>query len=86
MQCYMLEHEVCEDEAREHIKKLTAKARKELNQECLKNSSLPKKLLSCIVNFARMGEVIYQYGDGYGTSTRETKDHITKLFIENIPI
>lgn len=86
IQCYMHEHEVSEAVAREQIREMIILAWKKFNGEWIVNSSAPESFKSVAINIHRMAQCIYQYGDGYGKPGQETKEKVTSLLIEPIPI
>ncbi|XP_061948791.1 probable terpene synthase 9 isoform X2 [Populus nigra] len=85
IQCYMIEKGASEKESKEHIKGLINQAWKELNKENSK-WSLPKPLVNLSLNMARTAQCIFQFGDGIGTSTGVTRDRLTSLIVEPIPV
>ncbi|KAJ6917329.1 terpene synthase 9 [Populus alba x Populus x berolinensis] len=85
IQCYMIEKGASEKESKEHIKGLISQAWKELNKENSK-CSLPKPLVNMSLNMARTAQCIFQFGDGIGTSTGITRDRLTSLIVEPIPV
>eukprot|EP00258_Populus_trichocarpa_P045049 XP_024461068.1 probable terpene synthase 9 isoform X2 [Populus trichocarpa] len=85
IQCYMIEKGASEKESKEHIKGLINQAWKELNKENSK-CSLPKPLVNMSLNMARTAQCIFQFGDGIGTSTGVTRDRLTSLIVEPIPV
>ncbi|XXG79142.1 hypothetical protein AAC387_Pa09g0278 [Persea americana] len=74
------------EEACEKFKSMAANAWKDINKECLNPTMVPMPLLMRAVNFARVIEVMYQHGDGYTNSTHETKDRISLVLVEPIPM
>lgn len=85
IQCCMIEKGASEKESKEHIKGLINQAWKELNKENSK-CSLPKPLVNMSLNMARTAQCIFQFGDGIGTSTGVTRDRLTSLIVEPIPV
>ncbi|XXG83129.1 hypothetical protein AAC387_Pa10g0958 [Persea americana] len=84
IQIYMKEHGSTYEEACEKFKRMAADAWKDINKECLKPTEVPMPLL--MVNFARVIEVLYQNRDGYTNSTFETKDRISLVLVDPIPV
>ena len=74
------------EEACEKFKSMAANAWKDINKECLNPTMVPMPLLMRAVNFARVIEVLYQHRDGYTNSTHETKDRISLVLVEPIPM
>ena len=65
MECYIKQHGVSEEEAYVEINKMVSDSWKDINEELLEPTSMPVPLLSCILNFARVIDVVYKDGDGY---------------------
>ncbi|KAK2657891.1 hypothetical protein Ddye_010943 [Dipteronia dyeriana] len=85
VECYMKQYEVSTEEANEKLMKVVENAWKDMNEECMKPTPIPLQLLIPIVNVARLTEVTYLEKDGY-TNPQYIKDHITQLYIKQIPI
>nr|ARE72258.1 terpene synthase [Cannabis sativa] len=83
IQCYMQEKNVSEEEAREHIKFLINEAWKEMNNDV---GLYPISLTEDATNFAKMGFFIYQHGDGHSSQDNQSKQKISSLIIEPIPL
>ena len=74
-----------EVEARKHIKYIISETWKKLNkEEVLTNSPFTETYIGVVVNTIRMGQCIYQHGDGHGIQDRETKDHVLSLLVQHI--
>ncbi|KAL0921629.1 hypothetical protein M5K25_008721 [Dendrobium thyrsiflorum] len=86
IQCYMNETNVSESAARDHIKHLIIKYWKLLNAEYFSNFRLQDSCKRYTLNFPRMSQCMYQYGDGHGKPNREIKDRIILLLIKPIPL
>lgn len=85
IQCYMNERSVTEEQARDHIKGLVLESWRKLNETIAQNSH-PTPMISMSLNMARTAQCIYQHGDGIGTSFGVTKDRLTSLIVDPIPI
>ncbi|KAF7140217.1 hypothetical protein RHSIM_Rhsim06G0155900 [Rhododendron simsii] len=85
IQCYMNERSVTKEQARDHIKGLVRESWRELNETIAQNSH-PAPMISMSLNMARTAHCIYQHGDGIGTSFGVTKDRLTSLIVDPIPI
>ncbi|XP_058220233.1 probable terpene synthase 9 isoform X1 [Rhododendron vialii] len=85
IQCYMNERSVTEEQARDHIKGLVLESWRKLNETIAQNSH-PTPMISMSLNMARTAHCIYQHGDGIGTSFGVTKDRLTSLIVDPIPI
>ncbi|KAJ8621955.1 hypothetical protein MRB53_030484 [Persea americana] len=86
IQIYMKKHGCTYEEACEKFNRLAADAWKDINKECLKPTEVPMPLLMRAVNFARVIEVLYQHRDGYTNSTFETKDRISLVLVDPVPV
>ncbi|KAE9457781.1 hypothetical protein C3L33_10323, partial [Rhododendron williamsianum] len=85
IQCYMNERSVTEEQAQDHIKGLVRESWRKLNETIAQNSP-PTPMISMSLNMARTAHCIYQHGDGIGTSFGVTKDRVTSLIVDPIPI
>uniref|UniRef100_A0A7N2MKM7 Uncharacterized protein n=1 Tax=Quercus lobata TaxID=97700 RepID=A0A7N2MKM7_QUELO len=86
IQCYMNETGASEEDAREYIRYLISKTWKKMNEERDATSPLAETFIEIVFNLGRMAQCIYQYGDGHGAGNHETKDHLSSLFVQPIPI
>ncbi|XP_022971750.1 terpene synthase 10-like [Cucurbita maxima] len=86
IQCYMNDTGASEINAREHIKSLIDETWKKLNTVEVENSIFPHVFIEIAKNLARMGQCMYQYGDGYGTGCQEINDGVMSLLIQPISI
>ncbi|KAJ9164479.1 hypothetical protein P3X46_024053 [Hevea brasiliensis] len=85
VECYMKEHDVTEKAAVEEILKICRNAWKDINEECMRPTALPRPILQFFVNLARVSEVVYRFDDSY-TNPSSLKDKITALFMEPLPL
>lgn len=81
----MKEYGTSGEETAEEFKKMIADGWKDINEECMRPTIVPMRLLNVIVNIARLVEVFYKKMDGV-TNPEYLKDHVTKLFIDPIPV
>jgi (-)-alpha-terpineol synthase len=86
IQCYMNETGASEKDAREYIRCLIMVTWKKMNEERATTSPFSQTFIEIAMNLARMGQCMYQYGDGHGIVDCETKDHILSLLIKPIPL
>eukprot|EP00262_Sarcandra_glabra_P019600 TRINITY_DN7448_c0_g2_i2.p1 TRINITY_DN7448_c0_g2~~TRINITY_DN7448_c0_g2_i2.p1 ORF type:complete len:559 (+),score=78.37 TRINITY_DN7448_c0_g2_i2:117-1793(+) len=86
IECYMKEHGVTEQEAREKLQEFVLTAWKDINEECLKPTPFDMTLLMRPLNLARVIEFMYMYEDGYTDSRGKTKENIISLLVDPIPI
>ncbi|XP_077213725.1 beta-cubebene synthase-like isoform X2 [Tasmannia lanceolata] len=86
VELYMKEHSCTELEACDKLREMVSVAWKDINQDCIKPTPILMPLIIRIVNLVRVIEVLYQYRDGYTNSTHETKERITLVMVDPIPI
>nr|WKC16863.1 terpene synthase 2 [Freesia hybrid cultivar] len=86
IQCYMKQNRVSEEVAREKIKEMIVSTWEKLNGDLIATSSVVESFQSVALNFPRMAQCIYQYGDGYGDPTQKTKDQIVSLLIQPVSL
>ncbi|KAJ8636400.1 hypothetical protein MRB53_010667 [Persea americana] len=86
IECYLKDYGVSRPEAFKEIQEMVASAWKDMNKFCLKPTAFPLSLLMRVINFARVMEDLYLYGDGYSDSSRETKEKINAVLIDPIPM
>nr|GMD85162.1 terpene synthase 10-like [Ipomoea batatas] len=88
IQCYMHEAGCSEEDARKYIRKMMETTWKKMNKHILSltDSNFSKDFIRTALNFARISQCMYQYGDGYGRPQGITKDRITSLFFHPIPL
>ncbi|XP_011090121.1 (+)-epi-alpha-bisabolol synthase-like [Sesamum indicum] len=86
IQCYMHDTGCCEEDSRSFIKNLIESTWKKINKDILMNHDYSKDFIKASINFARISQCMYQYGDGHGIPDRESKARILALLIEPIPL
>ncbi|OVA16105.1 Terpene synthase [Macleaya cordata] len=87
IQCYMHHTGVSESIAREHIKNQISDMWKKINKDQSASRSIfPRSFVETILNINRITHFFYHYGDGHGVPNRETKDWVTSIVIEPIPL
>ncbi|CAI9756570.1 unnamed protein product [Fraxinus pennsylvanica] len=85
IQCYMKDTGCSEEDARDYIKYLIDVTWKKMNKEILMESPY-KDFVGTAMNLARIGQCMYQYGDGFGVPHLETKKNIISLIFEPISL
>ncbi|KAL2245368.1 UNVERIFIED_CONTAM: Germacrene-D synthase [Sesamum indicum] len=80
--CYMNQYGVSKEEAVVEIRKLTKKAWKDMNQECLQPTPVSVPVLTRVVNLARIVHLFYDYADEYSNSKINIKDVIYDVLVE----
>ncbi|GLT50647.1 hypothetical protein SLA2020_241190 [Shorea laevis] len=86
IQCYMHETRVSEKDAREYMQDLIDKTWKKMNKEEFEPSLLPQTLIEATINFARMAQFMYKYGDGHSSQDDVMRHRILSLLINPIPL
>ncbi|KAL2476850.1 Beta-myrcene/(E)-beta-ocimene synthase 2 [Forsythia ovata] len=86
IQCYMNETGASEDDARKHVRFLISETWKKMNKDGGADCPFSQTFIEIAKNIGRMSQYMYQYGDGHGMSNSETKDRISTLVFEPIPL
>ncbi|KAI6697501.1 hypothetical protein NL676_017620 [Syzygium grande] len=88
LECYMNETGALEEAAREHIRHLVRETWKRMNREVLEDYPFPGfgPFLGACLNFAQASHFFYQYEDGHGHPSHETKDQILSALFDPVPI
>uniref|UniRef100_F6H239 (-)-germacrene D synthase n=1 Tax=Vitis vinifera TaxID=29760 RepID=F6H239_VITVI len=86
VQCYMKQYGVTEQEACEEFNNEIMNAWKDMNEECLKRTQVPMPLLTCVVNFARVIDLLYKNQDEYTHVGKLMKDLIAWMLIDPVPM
>ena len=86
VQCYMNETGASEEDACEYIRYLISETWKKMNEERDAASPLSETFIEIVFNLGRMAQCMYQFGDGHGAGNHQTKDRLSSLFIQPIPI
>ncbi|KAM4103192.1 hypothetical protein ACJW30_06G060600 [Castanea mollissima] len=86
VECYMKQHGVSEQVVHDEFNKQVANAWKNINEECLRPTVIPMPLLMCVLNLARVIDVIYKEGDGYTHIGKEMKNNVASVLINLVPI
>ncbi|PWA34769.1 (E)-beta-ocimene synthase, chloroplastic [Artemisia annua] len=85
--CYMHEHGVSEEVAREHIQTLIDKAwMKMIEARIASSEHLTDPSIDMAINLARVSNCTYQYGDGIKAPEARIKDRVMSVIIEPITI
>ena len=86
VQCYMKQYGVTEQEACEEFNNEIMNAWKDMNEECLKCTQVLMPLLTCVVNFARVIDLLYKNQDEYTHVGKLMKDLIAWMLIDPVPM
>ncbi|KAL1537585.1 bifunctional sesquiterpene synthase 1-like [Salvia divinorum] len=85
VECYTKEHNKSKAEAVDELLKRIETAWKLINEAFLKPTEIPTPLLTRILNFARVIEVMYSKGDWYTNVVPEMQTLIAQLLIDPVP-
>ncbi|KAK9735287.1 hypothetical protein RND81_04G196400 [Saponaria officinalis] len=85
VECYMNEHKVGAKEAYETFKAQIENAWVDINEAFMDPNAPPIPLLTRVLNFARVIDLLYKHEDAY-THPHNTKHLITSLFVNPLPI
>lgn len=86
IECYMKQYGASEEEAIEELKKQLTDAWKDINEECLNPTPVPKPLVARILNYARVIAVLYKDVDGYTNAPIALKDSVASVLVDPVPI
>nr|AGS16741.1 sesquiterpene synthase [Panax ginseng] len=86
VECYMKQHGVPKEDVYAEFQKQIVNAWKDMNQECLRPTAVAMPLLTRVFNLARVINLLYDDFDGYSNSKTRTKDLITSVLIDPVPI
>jgi len=81
----MKQHGATESEAINKLQKEIRDAWKDINQECLYPTIVPMPLVTRILNFTRVIDVIYKDEDGYTHSGIVLKKFVASLLVDPVP-
>ncbi|XP_052179007.1 probable terpene synthase 12 [Diospyros lotus] len=84
--CYMLEHGVCEQFARKHIRNLIDKTWNKMNKYGAADSHFGKPFIQIAMDLARIAQCTYQHGDGHGAPDAKAKKRVLSVLIEPIKL
>nr|AGV28055.1 sesquiterpene synthase [Azadirachta indica var. indica] len=86
IECFMKEHGASEEEACNEFQKKITNAWKDINEECLRPTSVPMPLLLRILNLTRVIDVIYKDEDGYTHAGVVLKGYVASFLIDPVPV
>ncbi|PNY15989.1 (-)-germacrene D synthase-like protein [Trifolium pratense] len=86
VECCMKQYNISQEEAYKLINKDIEDYWMDINEECLKLDRIPRTVLDCILNVARVTEFTYEnYEDKY-TNAELLKDYVVALLVDPISI
>ncbi|KAG6499280.1 beta-eudesmol synthase-like [Zingiber officinale] len=86
VESYMKEYDTNAKVACNKLREIVEKAWKDLNNESLNLTKVPRPIFERVLNFSRSMEEIYRYIDMYTNSDTTMKDKVSLLLIEPLPI
>uniref|UniRef100_A0A7N0V914 Uncharacterized protein n=1 Tax=Kalanchoe fedtschenkoi TaxID=63787 RepID=A0A7N0V914_KALFE len=86
IQCFMNDTGASEQAAREHVEKLVREGWKKMNQLRMEERILPAVAVERLFNLTRAAHCFYQHGDGHGIQDGVTKQLMSKLLFDSIPM
>ncbi|KAJ1384847.1 Terpenoid cyclases/protein prenyltransferase alpha-alpha toroid [Sesbania bispinosa] len=86
IECCMKQYNISQQEAYNHVHKDVEDCWKVINEECLKQTDIPKFVLNCVINSARICEFIYENHEDKYTNGELLKDYIPSLLMDSICI
>uniref|UniRef100_A0A2N9GH73 Terpene synthase N-terminal domain-containing protein n=1 Tax=Fagus sylvatica TaxID=28930 RepID=A0A2N9GH73_FAGSY len=86
IQCYMNETGASEEDACKYIRNLIGATWMKMKKDRVASSPLSQAFIEIALNYGRMAQCMYQHGDGHGVGNHETKDYISSLLIQSIPL
>uniref|UniRef100_M1B7I3 Sesquiterpene synthase n=1 Tax=Solanum tuberosum TaxID=4113 RepID=M1B7I3_SOLTU len=84
--CYMNEYDATKGEAYMEIRKIIENNWKDLNQRCLKPTTVTRVLLMPLLNLGRVSEFFYKDEDAYTFSKNNLKDVISMVLVDPIKV
>ncbi|KAL5766825.1 hypothetical protein ACOSP7_017442 [Xanthoceras sorbifolium] len=86
VECYIKEYGVSEQEAYAELNKQINDSWKDINEECLNLTQLPRSLVKIILDFTRMTHVMYDGDDNFTRVGKQMQAYIASLLIDPVPI
>ncbi|EYU26170.1 hypothetical protein MIMGU_mgv1a0255741mg, partial [Erythranthe guttata] len=86
VECYRNENGGSKAEAFAEFEKQVQKAWKDINKECIGSTASSFPILSCVLNLARLINLLYSDEDGYTNSNAKTKEIIQSVLVEPVTI
>ncbi|KAG6775560.1 hypothetical protein POTOM_019038 [Populus tomentosa] len=86
VECCMKQYGVSKEEAYDMLRKMVESDWKDINEELLKPSTVPRQILILMLNLARIIDVIYKDHDGYTEARSATKELLTAFLVDPLPV
>jgi (-)-germacrene D synthase len=86
VECCMKQYGVSKKEAYDMLNKMVESDWKDINEELLKPSTVPRQVLILMLNLARIIDVVYKDYDGYTEAKSATKEMLTAFLVDPLPV
>ncbi|CAH2061305.1 unnamed protein product [Thlaspi arvense] len=84
MNCYMKQYGVTEKEVFKEFKKMITNSRKKMNEDFLKTTDVPRRVMKAAFDCARSGCVGFNVGDGVTYPKGKITKYIKSLYVDQI--
>ncbi|KAL4619516.1 hypothetical protein ACB092_06G084700 [Castanea dentata] len=84
--CYMKQHGVSKEEVHNEFQKQIENAWKDINQGCLRPTQVPMPLLTRVLNFSQVMDLLYKDEDAYTHIGEVLIQGVTSLLVDSVPI
>ncbi|KAL4619514.1 hypothetical protein ACB092_06G084500 [Castanea dentata] len=84
--CYMKQHGVSKEEVHNEFQKQIENAWKDINQGCLRPTQVPMPLLTRVLNFSQVMDLLYKDEDAYTHIGEVLIQGVTSLLVDLVPI
>ena len=86
IECYMKQYGVSKQEVHDEFQKQIMNAWKDINKECLRPIEELVPLLTCVVNLARVMDLLYKDEDAYTHLGGVMVEGITSMLVDPLPV
>ncbi|KAL0001134.1 hypothetical protein SO802_014915 [Lithocarpus litseifolius] len=84
--CYMKQHGVSKEEVHNEFQKQIQNAWKDINQGCLRPTQVPMLLLTRVLNFSQVMDLLYKDEDAYTHIGEVLLQGVSSLLVDSVPI
>ena len=82
----MNQNGVSKQEVHDEFRKQIVNAWKDINKECIRSTEVPIPLLTCVVNLARVMDLLYKDEDVYTHLGGVLVEGITSMLVVPVPV
>ncbi|XP_019437424.1 PREDICTED: probable terpene synthase 2 isoform X2 [Lupinus angustifolius] len=86
LECYMRQYGMSREDAINECRRRVTNAWKDINEECLRQTKVPKPFVMRILNLTRSIDVIYKDQDNFTHAGGVMKTYIQALLVDPVPI